>query len=96
VRRRLPVSGLGDFRGDGGEPLAVTPDQRHERSQRGEFMGRAAPDAAAAAGDEDPLAVERAGPEHRTILHGLPLLLPTILGGPVRQESVLRPKGREG
>ena len=33
------------------------------------------------------LAFERAWPEHRTILHGMPLMLPTILGGPVRQES---------
>ena len=53
----------------------------------GQLVRGAAPDAAAAAGDDDALAVERAWPEHRTILHGMPLVLPMILGGPVRRES---------
>jgi hypothetical protein len=93
MQRRRVVSGRVDLGGDSVELLAVAPDQRDECSERGKLVGGAAPDAAATAGDDNALAVERAGPEHRTILQGRPLWLPTILSRPGGQESVPGPSG---
>src|SRR6185436_9373517 len=96
-QRRRPVSGLADLRGDSVELLAVAPNQRHEGSERGEFVSSAAPDAAAAAGDDDALAVERAGPKHGTILHGLAPLAPPLSSAAQSGKSpFLDRTGREG
>ena len=47
----------------------VAPDQHHLGAQVGQFVGHAAADAAAAAGDQDGLAAEQAGLEDRVVRH---------------------------
>ena len=60
---------LGDLGGDRGELLGLAADQGHGGAQAAELVGRAAADAAAAAGDDDHLAGEQALAEDRLVCH---------------------------
>ncbi len=59
------AAGRGDFARDGLELFEPAPDQSHARTQRGKFVGNAAPDARAAAGDDAGASGKQAGTENR-------------------------------
>lgn len=62
---------LGNFGGDFLQLFRFAPDQQHMGAERCQFMGGAAPDAAAAAGDDDGLAAEQIGIENRRVSHAI-------------------------
>ncbi len=81
----------------GSELVGIATKQHHVRTQRGQFMRRAAPDSGTAAGHQHHLPGKQAGAKHRTVCHtlpscsldaGLPARPPTL---PVRQQDGLSP-----
>jgi hypothetical protein len=60
---------LGDFSGDLFQLFRFAPDQQHIGTEGCQFMGGAAPDTAAATGNDDGLAAEQIGVENRRVSH---------------------------
>ena len=61
------AAGLCDFGANALEFVARAADERHRRAQARQFMRGAAPDAGAAAGDDNHLALEQAGAVNRPV-----------------------------
>ena len=59
-----------DFGAHRFELFDLAADDGHGRAQAGEFVGGAAADAAAAAGDDVHFTLEQVGTEHGTVFHG--------------------------